>query len=408
MGWLNLYPQQEKALFKMKNGCILCGGVGSGKSRTSLAYYYLRQGGDPCCDKFDVLRQQPKPLYIITTAQKRDKHEWDIELAPFLMSPNIENDYYHHVVTVDSWNNIDKYSGITGAFFIFDEQRLVGYGPWVHSFFKIAKQNEWILLSATPGDKWIEYMPVFIANGFYKNKTDFVQQHVIYDWRVPKYQRVAEYRARGQLIRHRRDILVDMEVDRHTIQHHETVYVDYDKTAYKQISRTRWNPWKDKPINNASEYCQCLRRVVNSDESRQEALLDICSKHPRVIVFYTYDYELQILKGLNYGDKQIAEWNGHHHQEIPDASEWIYLVQYAAGCEGWNCTKTDTIVFYSLSYSYKQMEQAAGRIDRLNTAYVDLWYYHFKSRSGIDLAISEVLEDKKKFNEQRFYKKEGN
>lgn len=408
MGWLGLYPHQEEALSKMKNGCILCGGVGSGKSRTSLAYYYLRQGGDPYADQFELLHGAPKPLYIITTAQKRDKHEWDMELVYFYMSPKIEDDIYHHVVVIDSWNNIDKYSGVKDAFFIFDEQRLVGYGAWVKAFFKIAKQNEWILLSATPGDRWIDYMPVFIANGFYKNKTDFVQQHVIYDWRVPKYQKIECYRGTGRLIRLRRSILVDMEFSRHTIQHHEVVWVDYDRKGYKQLCKERWNWWLNKPIENASEFCQCLRRIVNSDNSRCEALLDIYKMHPRLIVFYTYDYELDILKELATENGIVfAEWNGHHHQEIPEDNNWLYLVQYTAGSEGWNCTCTDTTVFFSQTYSYRQMVQASGRIDRLNTAYIDLYYYHLKSRAGIDLAISEALENKKQFNEQRFYQKGG-
>ena len=407
MSWLNLYPHQEVALERMKNGCILCGGVGSGKSRTSLAYYYLRQGGNPYAEKQDILKDTPKPLYIITTAQKRDKKEWDLELLQFLMSKDIESDYYHHTVVIDSWNNIDKYSNVKDAFFIFDEQRLVGYGAWVHSFFKIAKQNEWILLSATPGDRWIDYMPVFIANGFYKNKTDFVQQHVVYDWRVPKYQRIDHYVGTGRLIRLRKNILVDMDFSRRTVQHHETIYVDYDRIAYKLLCRNRWNPWLDKPIDNASEFCQCLRRVVNSDKSRQQALLDIFKEHSRIIVFYTYDYELDILKSLDYGDASIAEWNGHKHQEIPDTKTWVYLVQYIAGCEGWNCVSTDTIVFYSQTYSYRQMVQAAGRIDRINTGFIDLYYYHLKSRAGIDLAIGEALENKKQFNEQRFYQKGG-
>ena len=407
MGWLHLYPHQEGALDHMHNGCILCGNVGSGKSRTALAYYYLRCGGDPKSEKYSELKDKPMPLYIITTAQKRDKKEWDFELVPFLMSTNIEDDKYHHTIVIDSWNNIDKYSDMHDAFFIFDEQRLVGYGAWVKAFFKIAKQNEWILLSATPGDRWIDYMPVFIANGFYRNKKDFVDQHVIYDWRT-KYQKIAEYRGTGRLIRLRKNILVDMDFHKTTVPHHETIYLGFDRAAYKNLCRTRWNPWTDKPMENASEFCQCLRRVVNSDVSRQVELLRIFEEKKRVIVFYNFDYELDILRNLPYGvDVPVLEWNGHKHDELPEDCSWVYLVQYIAGCEGWNCIQTDTIVFYSQTYSYRQMAQAAGRIDRLNTPFIDLYYYHFKSRSGIDIAIGEALENKKQFNEQRFYQKGG-
>ena len=48
------------------------------------------------------------------------------------------------------------------------------------------------------------------------------------------------------------------------------------------------------------------------------------------------------------------------------------------------------------------MAQAAGRIDRLNSPYRDLYYYHLKSRSGIDIAISKALGQKKQFNERKF------
>jgi len=407
VGWLHLYSHQEKSLDNMHNGCILCGSVGSGKSRTALAYYYLRCGGDPKSEKYTELKDMPMPLYIITTAQKRDKKEWDFELVPFLMSTNINDDKYHHTIIIDSWNNIDKYSDVKDAFFIFDEQRLVGYGAWVKAFFKIAKQNEWILLSATPGDRWIDYMPVFVANGFYRNKTDFVDQHVIYDWRT-KYHKIAEYRGTGRLIRLRKKILVDMDFHKSTVPHHETIYLGFDRAAYKNLCRTRWNPWTDKPMENASEFCHCLRRVVNSDVSRQVELLRIFEEKKRVIVFYNFDYELDILRNLPYGvDVPVLEWNGHKHDELPEDCSWVYLVQYIAGCEGWNCIQTDTIVFYSQTYSYRQMAQAAGRIDRLNTPFIDLYYYHFKSRSGIDIAIGEALENKKQFNEQRFYQKGG-
>lgn len=345
---------------------------------------------------------EPKDLYIITTARKRDTCEWQGELAPFLLSTHPESNYYKNKVVVDSWNNIGKYKDVTDAFFIFDEQRVVGYGAWTEAFLKIAKANPWILLSATPGDTWQDYIPVFIANGFYRNKTDFIDQHVVYDWRA-KYPKIDRYLNTGRLIRLRDRILVTMDFERQTVSHHEDVAVPYNISAYKALMRSRWNPWEERPIETAGELCYSLRKIVNSDESRQTALLELVEDHPKVIVFYNFDYELDILKSLYYGEGfEITEWNGHKHQPIPDGDKWVYLVQYTAGCEGWNCITTDTIVFYSQNYSYKVMVQAAGRIDRLTTPYTDLYYYHLKSFSGIDLAISKALKEKKNFNEGKF------
>lgn len=403
---IGLYDYQIDAVKRMKNGCILNGGVGSGKSRTALAYYYLRNGGDPaslCGDNYIPMDDPPKDLYIITTARKRDTLEWDGDMAPFLLSTHTDVNLYCNKVVVDSWNNITKYKEVTGAFFIFDEDRVTGSGVWVKSFLKIAKSNEWIILSATPGDTWQDYIPVFLANGFYKNKSEFIREHIVYS-RFSKFPKVDRYLNTGRLIRLRNNILIDMDFHRDTIPHHEDVYVSYDISAYKDICRNRWNPWEDKPIENASEFCYSLRKIVNTDESRQVALLQIIEEHPKAIIFYNFDYELDILKKLYYGeDFEIAEWNGHKHQEVPKGEKWVYLVQYTAGNEGWNCVRTDTIIFYSQNYSYKVMTQAAGRIDRLNTPYKDLYYYHIKSRSGIDLAISKALKNKKKFNERKFY-----
>jgi hypothetical protein len=331
--------------------------------------------------------------------------EWEAELAYFIISTNKEVSYYKDLnVVIDSWNNIKKYKDVHGAFFIFDEQRVVGSGAWVKAFLNITRKNKWILLSATPGDTWMDYIPVFVANGFYKNKTEFIQEHVVYS-RFTKYPKVDRYLNTGRLIRQRRDILVDMDFKRQTVAHHEDIYVDYCSDQYKNIIRDRWNIFENKPIKNASELCYLLRKVVNTDISRRAAVLDIFDKHPRVIIFYNFDYELDILRELPYGEKvEIAEWNGHNHQPVPDSKSWVYLVQYTAGCEGWNCIKTDTIIFFSQNYSYKVMAQASGRIDRLNTPYLDLYYYHLKSRSGIDLAIGKALNSKKRFNESDFAK----
>lgn len=397
-----LYDHQREAVEKMFTGCILNGGVGSGKSRTGLYYYFKEHGGS--MDPY-VPMKNPKDLYIITTAKKRDTFEWQQELLPFyLTTDEKENIWYKNKVIVDSWNNVPKYVDIKDAFFIFDEDRVTGNGVWVKSFYKIAKANEWIILSATPGDTWEDYIPVFIANGFYKNITEFRREHIIYS-QFTKYPKIDRYVNTGRLIRLRNRILIDMDVQRHTIPHHEDIYVQYDIAKYKDAIKTRWDPYKDEPIQQASGLCYVLRKIVNSDESRAVALLEILEVRKRAIIFYNFDYELDILMNIAYGEGvEVAQWNGHKHQPVPDSDRWVYLVQYTAGCEGWNCIKTDTIVFYSQTYSYKTLEQASGRIDRLNTPFIDLYYYHLRTRSGIDLAIYKALTTKKNFNEGKFIK----
>lgn len=405
-----LYEHQLKAVKQMKNGCILCGGVGSGKSRTALAYFYLQNGGDMSwlMGDFSYIPMDDtsiKDLYIITTAKKRDSFEWNGELVPFLMHP--DENLYSNKVTIDSWNNIGKYKDVKNAFFIFDEQRVVGSGAWVNAFLKITKCNEWILLSATPGDTWEDYIPVFVANGFYQNRTEFKREHIVYS-RFAKFPKVDRYLNTGRLIRLRNSILVNMPCKRHTVRKDVDIFVQYDIPKYKDIQKKRWNPWDDEPIETASELCYCLRKVVNSDDSRIVSILEILEDHPKAIIFYNFDYELDLLKQMCYDNAyEVAEWNGHKHQPVPDGDQWVYLVQYNAGSEGWNCITTDTIIFYSQNYSYKITEQASGRIDRLNTPFIELYYYHLRSRSGIDLAISKALREKKKFNETGWVSKKS-
>lgn len=404
MAGISLRDYQLDAVNRMMNGCILCGGVGSGKSRTALAYYYKENGGVLGTNEYVPMNDVDLPdLYIITTARKRDTAEWEGELSPFLLSSHPEVNLYRNRVIIDSWNNISKYSSVTDAFFIFDEQRVVGSGAWVKAFLKIAKTNKWILLSATPGDTWEDYIPVFVANGFYKNRTAFKEEHMVIRWVNGKYPKIERYMGVGKLMLLRNRILIDMDFKRQTISHHEDINVEYDISKYKEVGRTRWNPYKNEPIVNASELCYVWRRIVNSDDSRQMAVLELFDRHPKMIIFYMFDYELNILKNLHYGeDVQVAEWNGHRHEPIPSSDKWVYLVQYAAGAEGWNCISTDTIVFYSQNYSYKVMQQSAGRIDRLNTPFSNLYYYHLKSYAPIDMAIARALKEKKTFNETKY------
>lgn len=392
---IKLYDYQQEAINKMKNGCILCGGVGTGKSITAIAYFFTKVCNGQI-EKDFLPMKNPKNLYIITTARKRDTFEWEKDLSPFLLNPK-ENPYGISVV-IDSWNNIKNYVAITNAFFIFDEQRVVGSGTWAKAFIKIAKSNQWILLSATPGDCWLDYVPIFLANGFYKNRTEFIHRHVIYNNRV-KFPKVDRYLEEGHLIRLRNSILVTMNFVRQTKSHFENVISNYDKTLYKQVMKDRWNIFTKKPIKNAAELCLVLRQIVNSDKSREEAIKKICLNRNKVIVFYNFDYELDILRNIDLGSDFVkAEWNGHKHEPIPKSNKWIYIVQYSSGAEGWNCIETDTIIFYSLNYSYKIMTQASGRIDRLNTPFRDLYYYRIKSMSSIDMAISRALSKKKDFN----------
>lgn len=396
-----LYPHQKDAVNKMFNGCVLNGTVGSGKSRAGLYYYFSRYGGS--IDPDYVPMKNPADLYILTTAKKRNDLEWDGELSHFLMARDPEINYYKNKIIVDSWQNIRKYDKVTNAFFMFDENKINGKGAWAKSFLKITKNNEWIILSASNGDRWEDFETLFLAEGFFRTRGEFRDQHLIYS-RYTKYPKVNGYRNEGRLFRLRDKILIDMDFQRHTVQHHENIYTRYDIAKYKDAMRTRWDPYKDCPIEQASGLCYVLRRIVNEDESRQMALLEILEDHPKAIIFYNFDPELDILLNLGYAPgTKVAQYNGHKHEPIPMGDKWVYLVNYNA-CEAWNTTSTNCMIFYSQTYSYKTLIQASGRIDRLTTPYNDLYYFHLKSRSGIDLAISKALREKKQFNEQRFVK----
>lgn len=391
---IRFYPFQREAIDKLRSGSILCGGVGTGKSITALGYFYLNVVCGAFTDENDQIPPiLSVPLYIITTARKRDTKEWEAECSKFRLDDI--------PIAIDSWNNIAKYENVEDAFFIFDEQRVVGSGSWVKSFYKITKKNRWILLSATPGDTWADYIPVFVANGFYKNRTEFLTRHAVYN-RYSKYPKVDKWLEVGRLEFLRRKITVPMKYEKKTVPHDLDISVQYDKGAYLSVCQDKWNPFDSEPVRDISQACYLLRKVSNSDPSRVKALRQILKKRSKAIVFYNFDYELDILRKAFIGEIPLAEWNGHRHEMIPDTDRWIYLVQYTAGCEGWNCTTTDTIIFYSQSYSYKQMTQAAGRIDRLNTPFTDLYYYRFMSDSSIDVGIRRALKNKRNFNEVIF------
>ncbi len=407
MAGLDLRDYQLEAIDKLQNGSILCGGVGSGKSITAIAYYFFKNGGEllhyVAGDNYMPMSER-QDLYIITTARKRDTFEWEKDLSYFLLSPRADENLYSDEirVVIDSWNNVGKYVDVENAFFIFDEQRVVGSGAWVKAFLKITKKNDWILLSATPGDTWQDYIPVFVANGFYKNRTEFSREHIIWDCHA-NYPKIKGYMNTGRLIKHRNDILVNMDFKRQTKSHHENIFTEYDIMLYKRLLKERFNVWEDKPIENAAELCYCLRKAASSNEGKQVAVLNLLECHERAIIFYNFNYELDILRNLGYApDTVVAEWNGQKHEPVPTSERWVYLVQYSAGCEGWNCIATDTVIFYSPNYSYKVMTQAAGRIDRLNTPYEDLYYYHLLTHSGIDNAIRIALVEKRNFNEGHF------
>lgn len=498
---VELHPHQQEAVDKMHNGCVLYGGVGVGKSITAMAYFVSRVCKGTYDDRGSM--RTPKDIYIITTAKKRDSADWEKEAIAFGISTDRAASIPGIKLTVDSWNNLKHYVGVTDAFFVFDEQRVVGYGAWSRAFIKIARHNEWILLSATPGDTWLDYIPVFIANGWYKHKTDFLDQHVIWTPRV-KYPKVLRYQNVSVLVRRRNQVLVHMPYERHTTRHPVDIWCDYDEVAFEKAVKKRWHVFENRPLRDVSELFSVMRKVVNSDESRTQAVRQLLSQHPKLIVFYNFDYELEMLRELgdqlvqepqsknstsesessklemlrNLGESlsmdstspntasmpsvegsssgrldpesesvrqssttdtssqhelpsrskssrsssadsstsssmisndtgsntsssfAFAEWNGHKHQEIPETDRWLYAVQYRAGAEGWNCVETDAMCFFSQTYSYRDWWQAHGRIDRINTPFEDLWYYHLVSRSVIDKAIRKALKAKKSFNER--------
>ena len=412
---IRLNEYQKQAVEKMKNGCLLVGEGGSGKSRTALTYYVVSCGAmltycesDGEVDYIDGM-DKPRDLYIITTAKKRDDKEWEKELEPFYLTEHylkdcIKEDRTPTRVVIDSWNNIAKYTNVYGAFFIFDEQRVVGWGKWSKSFVKISRKNRWILLTATPGDKWLDYVPVFIANGFFNNITEFRRKHCIFA-SFTNFPKVIGYLDEPTLMEYKAKITVPLPVDKPAVQKHLYFKQPYDKALYKRVWKDRWDPWDDEPIEETGKLFYLLRKVANNDDSRYELIHDIAKRHKRIIIFYNFTYELHRLRGLA-GEigVEVGEWNGELHTAVPESEKWFYLVQYSAGAEGWNCLTCNCIIFFSQSYSYKQMKEAEWRIDRVNTPFDEVYYYHILRYAPIDLAISRALKQKRDFNENNFLK----
>lgn len=399
-------PEQIQAVRQLQNGSILAGGVGSGKTLTSLAWYLtsvcnaasFKEGGSLAKKK---VKGSPT-LYVITTAKKRDSLEWEEEAARLGLSTDPACSFTGSSIVVDSWNNIGKYSDREHAVFFFDEQRASGSGRWVKEFLKITRKNTWLLLSATPGDVWMDYLPVFMAHGFFRTRTEFMEDHVIFD-RFAKYPKVKRYIGEAKLQRLRRSILVEMPVERHTTRERETVYCDYDRDLYKWVAKNRMDPWTEEPLRDAGGVCRILRKVVSDNDWRSAEAKRILSSNERVIVFYNYNYELdRILAVAESLGLPTAQWNGHRHDAIPAEPRWVYICQYTSAAEGWNCTSTDTVLFWSLNYSWRVTEQCEGRIDRLNTPYSRLKYYFLESHSSIDEAVRRSLSSKKVFNERAF------
>ena len=399
-------PEQIQAVRQLQNGSILAGGVGSGKTLTSLAWYLTSVCNAASFEKGGSLAKKKvegsPTLYVITTAKKRDSLEWEEEAARLGLSTDPACSFTGSSIVVDSWNNIGKSSDREHAVFFFDEQRASGSGRWVKEFLKITKKNTWLLLSATPGDVWMDYLPVFMAHGFFRTRTEFMEDHVIFD-RFAKYPKVKRYIGEAKLQRLRRSILVEMPVERHTTRERETVYCDYDRDLYKWVVKNRMDPWTEEPLRDAGGVCRILRKVVSDNDWRSEQAKRILSSNERVIVFYNYNYELdRILAVAESLGLPTAQWNGHRHDAIPAESRWVYICQYTSAAEGWNCTSTDTVLFWSLNYSWRVTEQCEGRIDRLNTPYSRLKYYFLESHSSIDEAVRRSLSSKKVFNERAF------
>lgn len=377
-----LLPAQQQAVSNLANGKILIGDVGSGKSITSMAY---ATSVDPTIK-----------IQVLTTAMKRDSGEWWADA----MKMSLPNEMH-----VDSWNNIKNYVDREGWFFILDEQKLTGTGAWVEAFYKIAKKNKWILLSATPAEVWTDLMPVFIANGFFKNKSEFDRDHVQYA-RFVKYPKIEKYHDEWHLEDLKKKLYVELPIVKRAKRNEEIINVGFNAYEQKRIWTDRWHIHEDRPLKDAGEMMRLLRKSCNTDIARYETLKALLKRHPKAIVFYNENPELEILRGLSADlGVPVAEWNGHKHEPIPDGDEWVYLVQYLAGREGWNCITTDTVILYSLPYAYRSVVQAYGRVDRLNTPYPVLNLFILKSRAIIDQGIWKSLGHKKDFQAGRFAKK---
>lgn len=369
---------QKRAINQMHNGCILCGGVGAGKSLTSLGY---------------IDKVYPSgTVYIITPARKRNTGEWFDDIR--------KNDMDETRFVVDSWNNLSKYKDVKDAFFLFDEQKVSGKGTWAKSLIRIAKSNQWILLSATPGDTYDDYATVLIANGFVRNRTTWYDEYCV--TKSQPFFHIVDHKNKDVIDMMIRRIFIKMDYQSDKKRIERVIPIQARSAGEeKEILMTHKAPGAQMPFTTFAAAIAYVRMNCYDKSKKTEALRKIIEKHKKIIVFYNFLSEkLEIERAAIDANVTINFYNGQRHDPIPDTDEWVYGVQYNSGAEAWNCITTNAMVFYSPNYSYKTMEQAHGRIDRVNSPYECLYYYMLLNELNIDNKVMNALSSKKDFNEK--------
>jgi len=136
------------------------------------------------------------------------------------------------------------------------------------------------------------------------------------------------------------------------------------------------------------------------------------STEENIVVFYNFTKEKEdLIKVMKKLKKKIYEVSGQK-SDIPTKNDWsdiknsVTIVQYQAGSAGIELQYANVVVFYSLTYSYQDYEQALGRCYR-NGQDKKVTAYRFMAKDTIEMAIFGALRNKKDFNEKLFRKEIG-
>lgn len=397
-----LYNFQRQLLNSIEENYIIAADTGTGKTMMAIHHYLKHNTGEP--------------LLILAPPQKIKEGGWQRELDFVASHYNIEIPYdiISYGVLSKRWKEYKDW------FLVMDECHYVKNPTSQRgkAAINLTKQStNFLLLSATPSSNgWGDTIAYMIMFGYYKNKTQFLKEHAVYnriDYGNGPVNVVSDYRDQEKLQKLYQSFSIKLAkedcLDLPPLVF-EKVHFKPSK-EYNIIKKDR--VLGEELFDNISKLQHGLRFYANQADKLKYTEMLLEGTEENVIIFYNYKQENEELKKIAKKlKKKVFEVSGSK-TNLPDKEKWtslknsVTIVQYQAGAAGIELQYANIVIFHTPTYSYQDYEQALGRAYR-NGQTKKVTVYQYITKNTIETSIYQALAAKKDFTEELFRKEIAN